>query len=182
MCVCVSGYVCPLHGRLCSATLTFLSFCSSQLYEHCRVPAHIWSTLLRCKGTVLLLCLFFLYTHARTTHIFLFTVDLKAGGLGFGDMMELKAICTWCFCLCLSFSFSFSIKPTHRHNLSWSVFCSVFQDKQGIPWWLGLSYKGIFQYDHQDKVKPRKVRWCSLCCLWTTSPTVLCTAFSPSFN
>ncbi|KAG7249726.1 hypothetical protein CRUP_014329, partial [Coryphaenoides rupestris] len=29
-------------------------------------------------------------------------------------------------------------------------------DKQGIPWWLGLSYKGIFQYDHQDKVKPRK--------------------------
>uniref|UniRef100_A0AAQ4R7T4 FERM domain-containing protein n=1 Tax=Gasterosteus aculeatus aculeatus TaxID=481459 RepID=A0AAQ4R7T4_GASAC len=31
------------------------------------------------------------------------------------------------------------------------------KDKQGIPWWLGLSYKGIFQYDHQDKVKPRKV-------------------------
>uniref|UniRef100_A0A3Q2NR24 FERM domain containing 4A n=1 Tax=Fundulus heteroclitus TaxID=8078 RepID=A0A3Q2NR24_FUNHE len=31
------------------------------------------------------------------------------------------------------------------------------KDKQGIPWWLGLSYKGIFQYDYQDKVKPRKV-------------------------
>ncbi|KAK5902376.1 hypothetical protein CesoFtcFv8_007634 [Champsocephalus esox] len=31
------------------------------------------------------------------------------------------------------------------------------KDKQGIPWWLGLSYKGIFQYDHQDKIKPRKV-------------------------
>ncbi|MEQ2171307.1 FERM domain-containing protein 4A, partial [Goodea atripinnis] len=30
------------------------------------------------------------------------------------------------------------------------------KDKQGIPWWLGLSYKGIFQYDYQDKVKPRK--------------------------
>lgn len=34
---------------------------------------------------------------------------------------------------------------------------SVLQDKQGIPWWLGISYKGIGQYDLQDKVKPRKV-------------------------
>lgn len=34
---------------------------------------------------------------------------------------------------------------------------SVSQDKQGIPWWLGLSYKGIGQYDLQDKLKPRKV-------------------------
>lgn len=33
----------------------------------------------------------------------------------------------------------------------------VSQDKQGIPWWLGLSYKGIGQYDLQDKLKPRKV-------------------------
>ncbi|KAG6936128.1 FERM domain containing 4B [Chelydra serpentina] len=31
------------------------------------------------------------------------------------------------------------------------------KDKQGIPWWLGLSYKGIGQYDLQDKVKPRKL-------------------------
>ncbi|XP_043080801.1 FERM domain-containing protein 4B isoform X3 [Puntigrus tetrazona] len=31
------------------------------------------------------------------------------------------------------------------------------KDKQGIPWWLGISYKGIGQYDHQDKVKPRKL-------------------------
>uniref|UniRef100_A0A8C1VPY7 FERM domain containing 4Bb n=1 Tax=Cyprinus carpio TaxID=7962 RepID=A0A8C1VPY7_CYPCA len=30
-------------------------------------------------------------------------------------------------------------------------------DKQGLPWWLGISYKGIGQYDHQDKVKPRKL-------------------------
>ncbi|XP_073207165.1 FERM domain-containing protein 4B isoform X4 [Lepidochelys kempii] len=30
------------------------------------------------------------------------------------------------------------------------------KDKQGIPWWLGISYKGIGQYDLQDKVKPRK--------------------------
>lgn len=36
-----------------------------------------------------------------------------------------------------------------------AAFCS--QDKQGIPWWLGLSYKGIGQYDLQDKLKPRKV-------------------------
>jgi len=32
-----------------------------------------------------------------------------------------------------------------------------FQDKQGIPWWLGVSYKGIGQYDLQDKLKPRTV-------------------------
>ncbi|XP_076875018.1 FERM domain-containing protein 4B isoform X2 [Brachyhypopomus gauderio] len=31
------------------------------------------------------------------------------------------------------------------------------KDKQGIPWWLGISYKGIGQYDKQDKVKPRKL-------------------------
>uniref|UniRef100_A0A672YUS2 FERM domain containing 4Bb n=1 Tax=Sphaeramia orbicularis TaxID=375764 RepID=A0A672YUS2_9TELE len=31
------------------------------------------------------------------------------------------------------------------------------KDKQGIPWWLGLSYKGIGQYDQQDKLKPRKL-------------------------
>lgn len=46
-------------------------------------------------------------------------------------------------------------------SLSLSLFLSLThllsQDKQGIPWWLGLSYKGIFQYDYQDKVKPRKV-------------------------
>ncbi|KAJ8016737.1 hypothetical protein DPEC_G00010460 [Dallia pectoralis] len=32
------------------------------------------------------------------------------------------------------------------------------KDKQGIPWWLGISYKGIGQYDLQDKLKPRKDR------------------------
>uniref|UniRef100_A0A672PSD9 FERM domain containing 4Bb n=1 Tax=Sinocyclocheilus grahami TaxID=75366 RepID=A0A672PSD9_SINGR len=26
-----------------------------------------------------------------------------------------------------------------------------------LPWWLGISYKGIGQYDQQDKVKPRKL-------------------------
>ncbi|XP_072553260.1 FERM domain-containing protein 4B isoform X2 [Salminus brasiliensis] len=31
------------------------------------------------------------------------------------------------------------------------------KDKQGIPWWLGISYKGIGQYDMQDKVKPRRL-------------------------
>ncbi|XP_071984587.1 FERM domain-containing protein 4B isoform X2 [Engystomops pustulosus] len=31
------------------------------------------------------------------------------------------------------------------------------KDKQGIPWWLGISYKGIGQYDIQDKIKPRKL-------------------------
>jgi hypothetical protein len=39
-----------------------------------------------------------------------------------------------------------------------SINCYVaFQDKQGMPWWLGISYKGIGQYDLQDKLKPRKV-------------------------
>ncbi|KAJ3602735.1 hypothetical protein NHX12_030484, partial [Muraenolepis orangiensis] len=31
------------------------------------------------------------------------------------------------------------------------------KDKQGIPWWLGISYKGIGQFDLQDKLKPRKL-------------------------
>uniref|UniRef100_A0A3P8QT87 FERM domain-containing protein n=1 Tax=Astatotilapia calliptera TaxID=8154 RepID=A0A3P8QT87_ASTCA len=35
--------------------------------------------------------------------------------------------------------------------------CAFLQDKQGIPWWLGVSYKGIGQYDWQDKLKPRQL-------------------------
>ncbi|XP_049318815.1 FERM domain-containing protein 4B isoform X2 [Astyanax mexicanus] len=31
------------------------------------------------------------------------------------------------------------------------------KDKQGMPWWLGISYKGIGQYDIQDKIKPRRL-------------------------
>ncbi|XP_052382603.1 FERM domain-containing protein 4B isoform X4 [Oncorhynchus keta] len=31
------------------------------------------------------------------------------------------------------------------------------KDKQGLPWWLGVSYKGIGQYDLRDKLKPRKL-------------------------
>ena len=31
------------------------------------------------------------------------------------------------------------------------------KDKTGIPWWLGLSYKGIGQYDITDRLIPRKV-------------------------
>nr|XP_013809060.1 PREDICTED: FERM domain-containing protein 4B [Apteryx mantelli mantelli] len=37
------------------------------------------------------------------------------------------------------------------------------KDKQGIPWWLGISYKGIGQYDLQDKVKPRKIMEALIC-------------------
>lgn len=42
--------------------------------------------------------------------------------------------------------------------------CTFMQDKQELPWWLGVSYKGIGQYDQQDKLKPRKVggRLCEL--------------------
>ncbi|PFX33465.1 FERM domain-containing protein 4A-like isoform X1 [Stylophora pistillata] len=31
------------------------------------------------------------------------------------------------------------------------------KDKSNIPWWLGLSPKGIGLYDHGDKIKPRKI-------------------------
>jgi len=31
------------------------------------------------------------------------------------------------------------------------------QDKAGLPWWLGLSVKGITVYDHNDRKTPRKV-------------------------
>lgn len=48
-----------------------LSFYSLQLYEHCRVSAHIWSTLLRCKGTVLLPCPLFSHTHTQQTFLVL---------------------------------------------------------------------------------------------------------------
>ncbi|XP_046708827.1 FERM domain-containing protein 4B isoform X1 [Silurus meridionalis] len=40
---------------------------------------------------------------------------------------------------------------------SYGVHYYEVKDKQGIPWWLGISYKGIGQYDQQDKLKPRKV-------------------------
>ncbi|XP_039617430.1 FERM domain-containing protein 4A isoform X4 [Polypterus senegalus] len=40
---------------------------------------------------------------------------------------------------------------------TYGVHYYAVKDKQGIPWWMGLSYKGIFQYDYHDKVKPRKV-------------------------
>ncbi|KAI1239493.1 hypothetical protein IHE44_0012618 [Lamprotornis superbus] len=42
---------------------------------------------------------------------------------------------------------------------TYGVHYYAVKDKQGIPWWLGLSYKGIFQYDYHDKVKPRKSIW-----------------------
>lgn len=31
------------------------------------------------------------------------------------------------------------------------------KDKAGIPWWLGISYKGICQYDQTDRKVPRKL-------------------------
>ena len=31
------------------------------------------------------------------------------------------------------------------------------KNKQGIPWWLGLSFKGIAQFDYNDKRTPRRV-------------------------
>ena len=34
---------------------------------------------------------------------------------------------------------------------------SLPQDKQNIPWWMGMSPKGVGVYDHSDKTKPRKV-------------------------
>lgn len=31
------------------------------------------------------------------------------------------------------------------------------KDKGGIPWWLGLSHRGLSQYDYSDRKTPRKV-------------------------
>ncbi|XP_067120406.1 FERM domain-containing protein 4A-like isoform X3 [Centruroides vittatus] len=31
------------------------------------------------------------------------------------------------------------------------------KDKTGMPWWLGISFKGISQYDHSDRKIPRKM-------------------------
>ncbi|KAJ7998597.1 hypothetical protein DPEC_G00206550 [Dallia pectoralis] len=40
---------------------------------------------------------------------------------------------------------------------TYGVYYYLVKDKQGLPWWLGVSYKGIGQYDVQDKLKPRKL-------------------------
>ncbi|XP_031572232.1 FERM domain-containing protein 4A-like isoform X2 [Actinia tenebrosa] len=32
-----------------------------------------------------------------------------------------------------------------------------YEDKTSIPWWLGFSPRGIGVYDHNDKIKPRKI-------------------------
>ncbi|TSM36148.1 FERM domain-containing protein 4B [Bagarius yarrelli] len=40
---------------------------------------------------------------------------------------------------------------------SYGVHYYEVKDKQGIPWWLGISYKGIAQFDQQDKLRPRRV-------------------------
>lgn len=41
---------------------------------------------------------------------------------------------------------------------AWTSYDYVFQDKKDIPWWLGISNKGIGVYDKQDKNEPRRVR------------------------
>lgn len=55
-----------------------------------------------------------------------------------------------------------TIKATSNEWWCCVCVCAFMQDKQEIPWWLGVSYKGIGQYDLQDKLKPRKVGWCLL--------------------
>lgn len=49
-------------------------------------------------------------------------------------------------------------------NKSYAIFYFIYkriiyviQDKAGLPWWLGLSVKGISLYDHNDRKTPRKV-------------------------
>ncbi|XP_065577310.1 FERM domain-containing protein 4A-like isoform X3 [Artemia franciscana] len=31
------------------------------------------------------------------------------------------------------------------------------KDKRNVPWWLGVSFKGIGQYDHTDRKRPRRI-------------------------
>lgn len=40
---------------------------------------------------------------------------------------------------------------------TYGVHMAEVKDKSGIPWWLGIGSKGIYQYDYNDKKKPRKV-------------------------
>uniref|UniRef100_A0A672I218 FERM domain containing 4Ba n=1 Tax=Salarias fasciatus TaxID=181472 RepID=A0A672I218_SALFA len=55
-------------------------------------------------------------------------------------------------------SLNYCLTNKATSNECWCVCVCVFmQDKQGLPWWLGVSYKGIGQYDLQDKLKPRKL-------------------------
>lgn len=174
MCVCPWLFLSIVWKDVFS-NVTCLSLCSSQLYEHCRVSAHIWSTLLCCKGTVLLLWRFFFFLFFLT-HTHFFSLWTCKRSLDLEIEWSLNQMCF------VSFS-NYNSYFTHMHNSSWgSFFHFVFQDKQGIPWWLGLSYKGIFQYDHQDKVKPRKVRWFSIWSFSTTTLSVHCTAFTSPFN
>uniref|UniRef100_A0A669DAS3 FERM domain containing 4B n=1 Tax=Oreochromis niloticus TaxID=8128 RepID=A0A669DAS3_ORENI len=47
--------------------------------------------------------------------------------------------------------------PLRSESVVYLHVCAFLQDKQGIPWWLGVGYKGIGQYDWQDKLKPRQL-------------------------
>jgi len=40
---------------------------------------------------------------------------------------------------------------------SYGVHVYDVQDKQDVPWLLGLSSKGIFKYEHADRSRPREV-------------------------
>uniref|UniRef100_A0A3Q2CCN9 FERM domain containing 4Bb n=1 Tax=Cyprinodon variegatus TaxID=28743 RepID=A0A3Q2CCN9_CYPVA len=57
----------------------------------------------------------------------------------------------------LCFQFSFRYLTLVESLPTYGVHYYEVKDKQGIPWWLGISYKGIGQYDLQDKLKPRKL-------------------------
>ncbi|KAJ8259755.1 hypothetical protein GJAV_G00173040 [Gymnothorax javanicus] len=71
---------------------------------------------------------------------------------------------------------------------TYGVHYYAVKDKQGIPWWLGISYKGIGQYDLQDKLKPRKrriledisSRKCSL--LWERTQWIQQRSVNKGFN
>lgn len=143
-CLSTTSCVCPPYGRLHS--LLFLHVCLSAPHSYMSIVeslptygVHYYAVKVQFYYSA-----FSFHTHTHTlAHIF----------VRFGLVSRKLAILHTQKTICISSVFQ------SRAQASLTPFCvCVFQDKQGIPWWLGLSYKGIFQYDHQDKVKPRKVR------------------------
>jgi len=81
--------------------------------------------------------------------------------------------------LLLSFFFSSPNVSRRRLDVCQPTLLSLcLQDKSGIPWWLGISCKGIAVYDYNDRKTPRRVCFCRslyICysCAMNFSPVTL---------
>lgn len=144
-----------------SVTLTCLSFCSSQLYEHCRVSTHIWSALLFCKGTVLLLCRFFSFSHMhRTPHTFFVHFGSLITQLGFlHTWWNLNFYCSIravFFYLSLTFPFVF-LWVLHRCTAVPELFLLCYRTSRGSHGGWVWAIKASFSMITRTKLSPG--RW-----------------------